>query len=136
MGAHYVVTGSVNQACLEAGASVHTKNLLAQASMTDVSMAPAADMFEMGVKLQVLKRGTMFAVRAQKLYDLYVSYNAIEEIPQGERDKIEKQIFRKSLEEVWQDTVNYFQRRDPNQIIRATDNPIAQRGASHSAKWH
>lgn len=123
MGADYVVTGSVNQACLEAGASVHTKNLLAQARMTDVSMAPAADMFEMGVKLQVLKRGTMFAVRAQKLYELYVSYNSIEEIPQAERDKIEKQIFPKSLEEVWQDTVNYFQRRDPNQIIRATDNP-------------
>ena len=27
-------------------------------------MAPAADMFEMGVKLQVLKRGTMFPMRA------------------------------------------------------------------------
>ena len=34
-------------------------------------MAPAADMFEMGVKLQVLKRGTMFPMRAQKLYELY-----------------------------------------------------------------
>jgi hypothetical protein len=34
-------------------------------------MAPAADMFELGVKVQVLRRGTMFAVRAARLYELY-----------------------------------------------------------------
>ena len=66
MGAAYVATGSVNQACVEAGASEHTRNLLAQADMADVAMAPSADMFEMGVKVQVLKRGTMFAPRASK----------------------------------------------------------------------
>ena len=44
MGAAYVVTGSVNQSCLEAAASKHSKNLLAQAEMADVTMAPAADM--------------------------------------------------------------------------------------------
>ena len=71
MGAGYVVTGSVNQGCVEAAASEHTKKLLAQAEMADVSMAPAADMFEMGVQLQVLKRGTLFPMRAQKLYELY-----------------------------------------------------------------
>jgi PfaD family protein len=66
MGAAYVVTGSVNQSCVEAAASAHSKRLLAQAEMTDVIMAPAADMFEMGVELQVLKRGTMFPMRAKK----------------------------------------------------------------------
>ncbi len=30
-------------------------------------MAPAADMFEMGVKVQVLKRGTLFAMRRPPL---------------------------------------------------------------------
>ena len=71
MGAAYVVTGSVNQACIESGSCDHTKKLLAAADMADVTMAPASDMFEMGVKLQVLKRGTMFAMRVQKLYSLY-----------------------------------------------------------------
>lgn len=46
--------------------------------MTDIMMAPAADMFEMGVKLQVLKRGTMFGMRSQKLYEIYENYNSIE----------------------------------------------------------
>ena len=89
MGAAYVVTGSVNQACIEAAASEHSKGLLAQAEMADVIMAPAADMFEMGVELQVLKRGTLFPMRAKKLYELYKNYESIEEIPLPERQKLE-----------------------------------------------
>ena len=58
MGAAYVVTGSVNQACVEAGTSEHVRKLLQTVASTDVMMAPASDMFEMGVELQVLKRGT------------------------------------------------------------------------------
>jgi len=123
MGAAYIVTGSINQSCLEAGASEHTKRLLAQAEMTDIMMAPAADMFEMGVKLQVLKRGTMFGMRAQKLYELYQNYNSIEEIPKIAREKLEKQIFRKNLDKIWQETITYFTQRDPQQITRAENNP-------------
>ena len=58
MGAAYVVTGSVNQACVESGTSDAVRQMLAEAGQADVAMAPAADMFEMGVKVQVLKRGT------------------------------------------------------------------------------
>ena len=123
MGAGYVVTGSVNQGCTEAAASQHTKKLLAQAEMADVSMAPAADMFEMGVQLQVLKRGTLFPMRAQKLYELYRNYESIEEIPLEEKQKLEKQIFRKSLDEVWAETESFFLSRDPHQIERARNHP-------------
>ncbi|WP_414690164.1 PfaD family polyunsaturated fatty acid/polyketide biosynthesis protein [Nostoc sp.] len=123
MGASYIVTGSINQSCVEAGSSVHTKNLLAQASMADVIMAPSADMFEMGVKVQLLKHGTLFPMRAQKLYDLYRSYNSIDEIPLQERKKLEEQVFGRNLEAIWQDTVAFFTERDPEQITRANDNP-------------
>jgi trans-AT polyketide synthase/acyltransferase/oxidoreductase domain-containing protein len=123
MGAAYVVTGSANQACVEAGACEHTRKLLAQAGMADVMMAPSADMFEMGVKVQVLKKGSLFPMRAQKLYELYSRYDSIEAIPVDEREKIEKQVFRRELETVWQDTVKFFQERDPEQIERANQNP-------------
>jgi PfaD family protein len=123
MGASYVVTGSVNQACLEAGTSAHTRKLLAQAGMADVMMAPSADMFEMGVKVQVLKKGTLFPMRAQKLYELYSKYDSIDVIPADEREKLEKQVFRRGLEDIWQDTVKFFQERDPEQIARASQNP-------------
>lgn len=123
MGASYIVTGSVNHACIEAGTSEHTKQLLAQAAMADVVMAPCADMFEMGVKVQLLKRGSLFPMRAQKLYDLYQTYEGIDAIPTEVRQTIEKQIFQKPLEAVWQETLAYFQERDPEQIERANNNP-------------
>ena len=85
----------------------------------DVIMAPAADMFEMGVKLQVLKKGSMFAMRAQKLYNLYQSHARIEDIPESERVRIEKQIFQKSLDQVWSETESFFRDRDPSQLVKA-----------------
>ncbi|MBF1987914.1 PfaD family polyunsaturated fatty acid/polyketide biosynthesis protein [Fischerella thermalis] len=123
MGAAYVVTGSINQSCIEAGSCQHTKQLLAQADMADVMMAPAADMFEMGVKLQVLKRGTMFPLRAQKLYEIYRNYNSIDEIPSQEREKLEKQIFRKPLAHVWEETVTYLSQKNPEKLGKAVNNP-------------
>ena len=123
MGAAYIVTGSVNQACVEAGTSEHVRKLLANVAATDVMMAPASDMFEMGVELQVLKRGTLFGPRAKKLYEYYKQYKSIEEIPDEEKVKLEKQIFRKPLEEIWQACVEFFQNRDPHQIERAQNNP-------------
>jgi len=123
MGAAYIVTGSVNQSCIEAGVSEHTRQLLAQAGMADVAMAPSADMFEMGVKVQVLKLGTLFPMRAQKLYDIYSRYDSIEQIPADEREKLEKQIFKRDIESIWQDTVKFFTERDPAQIERARNNP-------------
>lgn len=123
MGAAYIVTGSVNQACIEAGTSEHVRKLLANVSQTDVMMAPASDMFEMGVELQVLKRGTLFGPRAKKLYEYYMQYNSIDEIPTAEREKLEKQVFRKPLEEIWQACIEFFEARDPEQIQRAAGNP-------------
>jgi len=123
MGAAYVLTGTINQACVESGTSDAVRAMLAQAEQADVAMGPAGDMFEMGVKVQVLKRGTLFAMRGQKLYDLYREYNSIDEIPVAERTVLEKQLFRVPLEEIWQQTVDYFQRRDPRQVERGQKDP-------------
>jgi len=86
-------------------------------------MAPAADMFEMGVKVQVLKRGTMFPMRAQKLYETYRDYAAIDLIPALEKAQLEKTIFRASLEEIWEQTKEFFIKRDPEQVTRAEKDP-------------
>jgi PfaD family protein len=119
MGAAFVVTGSVNQACLEAGTSQIAREMLGHAGIADCEMAPAADMFEMGVELQVLKRGTMFAMRGKKLFELYRAYDSLDAVPPDELRRLEKQIFRRSIEDIWSDTVAYFQVRDPDQIERA-----------------
>jgi PfaD family protein len=123
LGAAYVVTGSVNQSAVEAGLSLEGKKLLAQAGVADVIMAPAADMFELGVKLQVLRRGTMFAQRAAKLYEVYIAYDSPEAIPQKLRQELETQIFRVTLDEVWADTQRFFEKRDPTQLTKAAVQP-------------
>jgi PfaD family protein len=119
MGAAYVVTGSVNQACVESGSSDVVRRMLAEAGQADTAMAPAADMFEMGVKVQILKRGTMFAMRAAKLYEIYRAYDGIESIPVAARAALERDLFRAPLEDVWEQTRAFFEKRDPSQIARA-----------------
>ena len=123
MGAAYVVTGSVNQASVEAAQSNTVKRLLAAAGAADCGMAPSADMFELGVDVQVLLRGTMFAARARRLYETYRTYPGIEAIPAAERAELEQRIFVRPLDDVWSDTVEYFSARDPQQIDRARDDP-------------
>ncbi|GAA1324668.1 PfaD family polyunsaturated fatty acid/polyketide biosynthesis protein [Pseudonocardia xinjiangensis] len=123
MGADYVVTGSVNQACVESGQSAAVKELLGAAGVTDCDMAPSSDMFELGVDVQVLRRGTMFPARARRLFELYRRHDGIEDIPADERANLERTVFRRGLDEVWADTVAYFAERDPDQIARAEGHP-------------
>ena len=123
MGAAYVVTGSVNQACVESGSSDDVRQMLAEARQADIAMAPAADMFEMGVEVQVLKRGTMFSMRGAKLYELYRKYDSLEAIPEVERAKLEKTILRAPITAVWSETEAFFQERDPEQVVRASNDP-------------
>ena len=123
MGAAYIVTGTVNQGCVESGSSDLVRTMLAETEQADVTMAPAADMFEMGVTVQVLKRGTMFAMRAQKLYELYRAHAGIEAMPEAERIKLEKTVFRLPMNEVWEQTKRYFQGVDPRQIERGEQDP-------------
>ncbi len=123
MGAAYVLTGTVNQACVESGSSDAVRRMLAQAEQADIAMAPAADMFEMGVRVQVLKRGTMFPMRAAKLYDLYRAHAGLEALPEADKAFIEKQLLRATLDESWRGTREYFLARDPAQVERAERDP-------------
>ena len=97
--------------------------MLANTGQADVTMAPAVDMFEMGVKLQVLKRGSMFAMRGNKLYELYKKYASIDEIPAADRANLEKTIFKMTLDDVWQKTYEFFSERDPSQVEKAKNDP-------------
>ncbi len=123
MGAAYLVTGSVNQACIESGTCDAVRQMLAETRQADITMAPSGDMFEMGVKVQVVKRGTMFSIRAGKLYEIYRAYGSIDEIPYEEREKLEKSFFRTPLETIWEQTRSYFLNRDPRQVEKAQADP-------------
>lgn len=123
MGAAYVVTGSVNQGCVESGTSDYVKQVLAETAMADVTMAPCADMFESGAKVEVIKKKTMYAQNAQKLYEYYVKYPSFDAIPAPDRDRIEKKILKDSFTNIWNGTKEYFARVDPSKIPLAEKDP-------------
>jgi PfaD family protein len=118
-----VLTGSVNQSCVESGSSDAVRKMLAAAGQADCIMAPAADMFEMGVKVQVLKRGTMFAQRGAKLYEVWKAHDSIESIPAPLKAQLERDLFKGTLEATWAATREFFLKRDPSQVERAEKEP-------------
>ena len=123
MGAAYILTGSVNQSCVEADTSLLVKKMLAEARQADVIMAPAADMFELGVKVQVLKRGTMFSMRGSRLYEIYRTYDRFEDVPEDQRKLVEETFLKNTFEKEWEHTRDFFNRRDPAQVDRAQKDP-------------
>ena len=124
MGAAYILTGSINQSCVEAAISDDVKKLLCQADQADTAMAPAADMFEIGARVQVLKRGTLFPVRAEKLYRIYQSCHGFHEIDEKSKQEIQEKFLQSSFEEAWASTKEFFLRTgNTKEIEKAETDP-------------
>ncbi len=127
MGAAYILTGSVNQSCVEAGICEDVKKLLCQADQADTAMAPAADMFEIGARVQVLKRGTLFPVRAEKLYRIYQSCQGFHDIDEKSKQEIQEKFLQSSFEEAWASTKEFFLKTgNTKEIDRAETDPRHQ----------
>src|SRR5690606_371186 len=63
------------------------------------------------------------AMRAAKLYEYYRAYESLERIPEADLRLLEKNFFRAPLPTIWEQTREFFARRDPGQIARAEENP-------------
>lgn len=125
MGADYILTGSVNQSCVESGLPEPGRRLLAKAGPADVMMTPAADMFEQGVRVQVLKRGTLFGPRGNRLVELYRSRDGLHAFSPDERAFLEEAL-GESLEAAWAATRDYLARANPAELARAEADPKKQ----------
>jgi trans-AT polyketide synthase/acyltransferase/oxidoreductase domain-containing protein len=129
LGADFVVTGSINQCTVEAGTSSAVKDILQEVEVGDTTLAPAGDLFELGAKIQVLKRGLLFAPRANRLYELYRSHESLDAIPAAETHRLESQYFGTSLAEVWAETRRYLAEHAPAELARAERQPKAKMAA-------
>ncbi len=120
LGADFILTGSINQCTVEAATSDNVKNLLQQMNVQDTEYVPAGDMFEIGAKVQVLKKGLFFPGRANKLYELYRKYNSLDEIDEKTKKQIQEKYFNRSFKEVYEDVKKYY---PPQEIEKAERNP-------------
>ncbi|MEM9337738.1 MAG: PfaD family polyunsaturated fatty acid/polyketide biosynthesis protein, partial [Bacteroidota bacterium] len=123
IGADFCVIGSVHQSCVEAGTSDEVKKMLETAGLADYAMTPSPDMFEEGIKVQVLKKGTMMPIFGNRLFELYRQYQSLEELPDQVKQELETKIFKKTIAEVWEETMTYFISQDPSQLVQADVDP-------------
>jgi trans-AT polyketide synthase/acyltransferase/oxidoreductase domain-containing protein len=104
LGADFIVTDTLNQCSPEADTSNRVKDLLQAANVQDSTCAPAEDLFEMGAKLRVLKRGLLFPARANRLYDLYRHHASLAELDGKTKEQLQRRYFKRDLEEIWSET--------------------------------
>lgn len=110
LGADFIMTGSINQCSVEAGTSMAVKNILCKMEVQDTDYAPAGDMLEYGSKVQVVKKGTFFVGRANKLYDIYKHCNSIADIEEETREQIERTFFKKKLDEILEEEKEFYKK--------------------------
>lgn len=131
LGADYIVTGSINQCTVEAGTSDAVKDLLATADVHDTKLSATGDMFELGSKIQVLRKGLFFPSRANKLYELYRQYESLEAIPATTLAQLEDKYFKRPLAVVEEEVLRYV---SPEARKRIEDSPQARMVAVF--KWY
>lgn len=107
LGADFILTGSINQCTVEAGTSELVKDILQEMEVQDTDYAPAGDMFELGARVQVLKRGIFFSVRANKLYEIYRAVDGLEQIDPKTATLIQEKYFHRSFAEVYEECRRY-----------------------------
>ena len=124
LGADFIVTGSINQCTVESGMSADGKALLQAMDIQDTEYAPAGDMFEIGAQVQVLKKSVFFPARANKLYSLYRHHESLDDIPERTRRQLETMFFKKTFDQIWDETRAYFQSAGlEHEIAKAQANP-------------
>lgn len=108
LGADFIVTGSINQCTVEAGTSDAVKDLLEGIDVYDTAYAPSGEMFELGSKVQVLKKGVFFPSRAEKLVSLYRQHDGLDGIEPKLRKQIEERYFGRSFDAVFADVARTY----------------------------
>lgn len=116
LGAEFLLTGSINQCTVEAQTSEAVKDMLEAMATQDTAYAPSGDMFELGSKVQVLKKGLFFPARAEKLAALYRQHDSLDAIDAETKRQLEERFFRKSLSAVYDEL---RAQASPSEIERA-----------------
>ncbi|MET9565854.1 PfaD family polyunsaturated fatty acid/polyketide biosynthesis protein [Streptomyces tauricus] len=123
MNADFVLTGSINQCTVEAGTSDAAKDMLQQADVQDTAIVPAGDMLEIGAKAQVLRKGLLFPTRANKLYELTLRHDSLDDLDGRTARQIQDKYFHRTFDDVWQETAAHLRTTDPDQLAAAEQDP-------------
>ncbi len=108
LGADFILTGSINQCTVEAATSDAVKDMLQQINIQDTEYTISGELFELGLKAQVLKKGLFFPTRGNRLYELYRQYNSLNEIDEKSKKLIQSKYLKRSFEEVYDEVKKHL----------------------------
>lgn len=101
MQADFVETGSVNQCTVEAATSDTVKDMLQQADIQDTEYVPN-EVFEFGGKVQVLKKGSLFFARLNKLYETYRQCESLNDVSSKLKEQFQNRYLHKDFQQVYE----------------------------------
>jgi trans-AT polyketide synthase/acyltransferase/oxidoreductase domain-containing protein len=125
LGADFILTGSINQCTVEAGTSDAVKDILEGINVYDTAYAPSGEMFELGSKIQVLKKGVFFPARAEKLVALYRQYDGLDAIDSKLRKQIEERYFGRSFDAVFDEVTQSYPEAEIERALRMPKHRMA-----------
>jgi len=123
MGADFVLTGSINQCTVEAGTSEMAKIFWPPPIFKTRRWRRPAIFSRSEARVQVLRKGTLFAARANKLYDLYGGRVAMTRLDRPTLEMIQKNYFSDPLQSVGGDPRRFNVLRAPEIVASAEANP-------------
>lgn len=138
LGAEFLLTGSINQCTVEARTSDAVKDMLENMGVQDTAYAPSGDMFELGSKVQVLKKGLFFPARAEKLAALYRQHDSLDAIDAATKRQIEERFFRKTFTDVYNDIRQSYSPADVERAERLPKHRMAlvfKRYFKDASRW-
>ncbi|MGA6163607.1 ACP S-malonyltransferase [Amycolatopsis magusensis] len=124
LGADFVLTGSINLCTAESALAPSTKDHLRQLDVHDTTYAPFGDLFELGGRTRVVKKGNLFHARANKLYDLWRTHDDWTDIDPAVRTQLEQRYFQRPFDEIYR------------QVRPAGAEPDAKRRMALVFRWY
>lgn len=134
LGADFILTGSINQCTIEAGTSGAVKDILQQINVQDTAYAPSADMFEMGARVQVVRKGVFYPSRANKLYDIYRYFDSWDEIDSETQRQIEDRFFKCGFKQAYAQARTYYSEKRADAVEKADGN--TKQKLALVFRWH
>lgn len=84
-GAEFVLADTIQQCTVESGLHKQAKTLLQNATIADIKTAPCTELFEFGRNISVLNKGSVFANKAKRLYELWKENKTLESLSAEQR---------------------------------------------------
>jgi trans-AT polyketide synthase, acyltransferase and oxidoreductase domains len=100
-------------------------------NVCDTAYVPSLELFELGGRAQVVKKGFFFSARANKLYELYRNVSSLSQLDGKTRSQLEDKYFGRTITAVLEECRS---RMNGHELVALNEDPKQQMAAVF--KWY